>query len=90
MTNVNNLNNWAISFENQVNSGTMKGVDLKTKTIIVDKILDDSSHKKVTLVTRKNIKYVLWKDAAYDAIGDWTNAQAETRLREMVAQNIYE
>jgi hypothetical protein len=29
----------------------------------------------------------LWEDDAYDAIGDWTQAQAEARLLELLGDN---
>jgi hypothetical protein len=28
--------------------------------------------------------FVLWQGAAYDTIGDWTQAQAETRILELL------
>ena len=30
------------------------------------------------------LKLVLWEDASYDAIGNWTQAQAEARIIELL------
>ena len=30
---------------------------------------------------------VLWRDAAYDAVGDWTEAQAAARIIELLGEN---
>jgi hypothetical protein len=38
----------------------------------------------VAVMTLKNKLYVLWRGDAYDAIGNWTNEQVESRVRELV------
>ena len=52
--------------------------------------LMDSSHRKVVAaqVIRFPVPVVLWKGDAYDAAGDYTQAQAEARLLEVLGPDL--
>lgn len=47
--------------------------------------LDRPTHRFVIARVHSALKpIVLWQGAAYDAIGDWTQAQAEARILELL------
>ena len=54
--------------------------------------LVDNAENEVSSVVNLNFqgggstvkKLILWKDAEYDSIGDWTQAQAEARIIEVL------
>jgi hypothetical protein len=48
--------------------------------------VDNPAHKRVEALLFDQRRHVtLWQGAAYDAAGDWTQAQAEERLRELLS-----
>ena len=49
----------------------------------VKQIIDDSDAKTVTAVTEQLGNVVLWSGDAYDAIGQWTDADVKKRLNEI-------
>lgn len=53
------------------------------KSKIIIQAFEDSAIKKVVAARTSDGNYVLWTDEAYDAIGDWTSAQAITRVKEL-------
>lgn len=55
---------------------------VKASKIEVSSITDDSIGKKVTAITNLG-KIVLWEGAAYDAIGQWTDADVHNKLVEL-------
>ena len=55
---------------------------VKTSKIEVSSIIDDSVAKKVTAKTNLG-GIVLWEGAAYDAIGQWTDADVHNKLVEL-------
>lgn len=51
-------------------------------------LTDDSRSKRVVAqLLPVSTPFILWQGAAYDAIGDYTQAQAETRLREILGED---
>lgn len=60
------------------------GVNLKTKKLTVIKTVDDAVNKTVEVYTDQCNTYILWSGATYDSIGQWTDANVETRLREII------
>ena len=75
---------FAINFDERVTEGVINGTTLKTKQILIAKIIDNPGSKTVAVMTTKNRLYVLWAGEAYDNIGNWTNEQVEARVRELV------
>ena len=59
------------------------GAEIKRGVITIKKFMDNPARKIVAALTDDNKLYELWKDAAYDAIGDWTTAQAVARVKEL-------
>ena len=57
---------------------------MKTDKVVIESIIDYCSEKKVIANT---IGYtgviVLWEGDAYDAIGQWTDADVDARIREI-------
>lgn len=59
------------------------GAEITRGVITIKKFMDNPVRKIVAVMTDDNKLYELWKDEAYDAIGDWTTAQAVARLKQM-------
>jgi hypothetical protein len=55
---------------------------LKASKIEVSSVTDDSVTKKVIAITNLG-KIVLWEGDAYDAIGQWTDADVHNKLVEL-------
>jgi hypothetical protein len=55
---------------------------VKASKIEVKNIVDDSVAKKVIANTSLG-KIILWEGAAYDAIGQWTDADVHNKLVEL-------
>ena len=51
-----------------------------TKLTIMD-ITDSPDRKTVIAMTREAGRITLWEGAAYDAIGQWTDADVVTRIK---------
>ena len=52
-------------------------------------VIDDRTNKRVTAsVTTvfENLSLVLWEGDAYDAAGQWTDADAEARIAALLAE----
>jgi hypothetical protein len=62
-------------------------VQEQTKTygsLTIKRMVDFPKQKKVVIhLEEVNGPVVLWEGSAYDAIGEWTNANVETRLTEL-------
>lgn len=66
-----------------VNNKTVKFNDLKLV------IIDNSDKKSVKVYIHPCRKLLtLWENEAYDAIGDYTQAQVETKVKELLGENI--
>jgi len=51
--------------------------------IEIEYFVDSPAEKVVEAYVKRIGKVVLWEGAAYDAIGDWTNADVEARIKEI-------
>ena len=51
--------------------------------IEIEYFIDNPTEKIVEAYTKQIGKIVLWQGEAYDAIGDWTNADVENRIIEL-------
>ena len=52
-------------------------------TITIMEMVDSPQRKTVYITTRELGRISLWEGAAYDAIGQWTDADVEARLNEL-------
>ena len=51
--------------------------------ITIDEVVDSANRKTITAMTKEVGRIVLWKDAAYDAIGQWTDTDVTNRIKEL-------
>ena len=68
------------------NAKTVTVTPAVTKTIseiTVISEIDNSMRKKVIAITKELGQVVLWEGDAYDAIGQWTDANVQARLLEL-------
>jgi hypothetical protein len=50
--------------------------------------IDDSARKLVLARLHPALRpLMLWRGDAYDAVGDWTQAQAEAKILELLGEN---
>ena len=54
--------------------------------ITITHMTDNPIDKMVSVRTKELGRVVLWKDAEYDAIGQWTDSDVEARLHELFGQ----
>jgi hypothetical protein len=54
-----------------------------------DTVFIDDVARKIVLVRLQPIMrpLILWRGAEYDAVGDWTQAQAEAKILELLGEN---
>jgi hypothetical protein len=51
--------------------------------LTIDEIVDNNSRKEVKAYTKELGILVLWTGDAYDAIGEWTDADVVARVKEL-------
>lgn len=51
--------------------------------ITIQRMVDLPVRKKVLVITEELGQIVLWEDAQYDSIGQWTDAQVIERIQEL-------
>ena len=73
-----------VTFDPAVIIKTVGGIELIKKKVTIIKMTDSPVKKTVEVLTDDYITYTLWKDAAYDAIGQWTNDNVITRITELI------
>ena len=54
----------------------------------VTRMIDIPGEKKVFVNTREIGELLLWEGTGYDAIGQWTNLDVETRIIELISSNL--
>jgi hypothetical protein len=59
--------------------------DFQLLGIHIDHYIDSPVFKKVEAYTRQLGSIILWEGDAYDAIGQWTDADAQARLAELLS-----
>ena len=72
-----------VQLENPIATRQFDGHEIKRGVITIKKFMDNPGRKIVAVMTDDNKLYELWKDDAYDAIGNWTTEQAVARLKQM-------
>lgn len=53
--------------------------------ITIEEVVDNPSKKEVKAFTRELGILILWSQEAYDAVGQWTDADVEARVAELLA-----
>jgi hypothetical protein len=56
---------------------------LSVSSIDIEYFVDSPADKVVEAYAKKIGKIVLWEGEAYDAIGDWTTADVEAKIKEL-------
>ena len=56
--------------------------------LTVTRMIDIPGEKKVYVNTHEIGELLLWEGAEYDAIGQWTNLDVETRIIELISSNL--
>lgn len=52
-------------------------------------IIDDAAHKIVVARLHPALRpFPLWRGSEYDAAGDWTQAQADARIMELLGSDV--
>lgn len=70
----------------KINIKTTKTINVNDKYTFV--IFDDTTKKQVEILIHGTmLRFLLWEGAAYDAAGDYTQAQVNTAVAEWLAQN---
>ena len=67
------------------NTGIVVDFEGARRNITIDAFNDNAKSKSVVAKTSNGI-YTLWNGDAYDAIGDWTSAQAVARVKELTLE----
>ena len=74
-----------ITLAGEKNLLVVPAVYKKVTEVVIDRITDEAVQKRVTAFTTNGLGVlVLWEGAAYDAIGDWTNADVVARVNELL------
>lgn len=72
-----------INFDNEVVIKEIPAYQVKVSKIEIKQIVDSSVKKQVVAYTNNLGIVTLWEGAAYDAIGQWTDADVEARIKEL-------
>lgn len=58
---------------------------VSVEKLTITELIDLPSQKMVVVKTEEVGQIVIWKDADYDAIGQWTDADVANRIKELYA-----
>ena len=72
-----------INFDNEVVIKEIPAYQVKISKVEIKQIIDSSVKKQVVAYTNNLGIVTLWEGAAYDAIGQWTDADVEARIKEL-------
>ena len=73
-----------ITFETAKEVVVVKELKQAINEVTIQEITDNPERKIVRAFTRELGQLVLWEGDAYDAIGQWTDADVITRINEML------
>jgi hypothetical protein len=79
-----------VTFDSPIVVKKISGVNITSKNVIINEMIDSPSEKKVTVRTNNNQTYTLWKGDAYTAIGQWTDQNVTDRLKQLIEQGVKE
>ena len=72
-----------ITFETPKEIVVVQELKRTIEEITIEEIVDNSSRKEVKAYTQELGIIVLWDGEAYDKIGQWTDADVVTRVKEL-------
>lgn len=73
-----------ITFETPKEIVVVKELKRSIEEITIEEIVDSVSRKIATAMILELGPLVLWEGEAYDAIGQWTDADAIARVKELL------
>jgi len=62
----------------------VKEIKKTIKELTIEEITDNSGRKTVKAFTKELGQLILWEGAAYDAAGQWTDADVQARVLELL------
>jgi hypothetical protein len=72
-----------ITFENPKEVVVVKEIKRTITELTIEEIVDNNSRKEVKAYTEELGIVALWTGTAYDAIGEWTDADVVARIKEL-------
>jgi len=72
-----------ITFETPKEVVIVQELKRTIEEITIEEVIDSNSRKEVKAYTQEVGVLVLWTGDAYDAIGEWTDADVVTRVKEL-------
>ena len=72
-----------ITFETPKEIIVVKELKRTVNDLTVDEVVDNPARKEVRAFVQQLGIITLWEGAAYDAIGQWTDADVEARIKEL-------
>ena len=72
-----------IVFDNPADVIIVPEQKVSLESITITALIDSPSGKTVQAYTAEAGPITLWSDAAYDAIGQWTDSDVEARIKEL-------
>jgi len=72
-----------ITFETPKEIVVVQELKRTIEELTIEEIVDNNSRKEVKAYTKELGILVLWAGAAYDAIGQWTDADVIARVEEL-------
>jgi hypothetical protein len=72
-----------ITFETPKEVVIVQELKRTIEEITIEEVVDSNSRKEVKAYTLELGILVLWTGDAYDAIGEWTDADVVTRVKEL-------
>jgi hypothetical protein len=91
MANLNKVNpqtkkGITITFDPSINIRLIAGTTIKLTSLTLLKYEDNPSAKTVKAYTVENGSIVLWSGDEYDSIGQWTDIDAQNRIKQLLTQ----
>jgi hypothetical protein len=76
-------NGFVINLPSEVTIKEIPAIKIKSSTLEIIYVKDNSSEKKIISNVKGFGDVVLWESEAYDRLGQWTDADVKTRLIEL-------
>jgi hypothetical protein len=73
-----------ITFETPKEIVIVKELKRTFEEVTIEEVTDNAERKVVRAFTRELGQLVLWEGEAYDAIGQWTDADVQARVLELL------
>jgi len=72
-----------ITFETPKEIVIVQELKRTIEAITIEEVVDNNSRKEVKAYTQELGILILWTGDAYDAIGEWTDADVVARIKEL-------